>query len=103
MLISPPKTFSAINPFQLWPRRRFIERFVRHPIGSAPQTWQTDADHLMRDRQFRHILNRVRCQMNQDANAVKTNTITMLTIIGAHCRLNEQAPTVTRTYVAAPR
>jgi hypothetical protein len=38
---------------------------------AAPQTWQTDAHRLMRDRQRRHILKRVRHHKNEEAAAVK--------------------------------
>jgi hypothetical protein len=49
---------------------------IRYSICSAPQTWQTDAHRLMRDRHRRHILNRLRLH-NKDANAVKTKRTTL--------------------------
>jgi hypothetical protein len=47
---------------------------------SAPQTWQTDAHRLMRDRHRRQILNRLRHHKNEDASAVKTKRMTFWSI-----------------------
>src|SRR5262249_23313404 len=43
---------------------------------SAPQTWQTVAQRLMRDRHRRHILIRTSPPWNEDASAVKTRIVT---------------------------
>src|SRR5262245_33651352 len=43
---------------------------------SAPQTGQTVAHRLMRDRHRRHILNRARHHSSEDASAAKTRIIT---------------------------
>src|SRR5262245_43715980 len=43
---------------------------------SAPQTWQTAAHRLMRDRHRRQILNRVVHHRNVDASAAKTRIMT---------------------------
>jgi hypothetical protein len=54
------------------PARDFFTAGIPPSYCSAPQTWQTDAHRLMRDRHLRHILNRVRHHRNEDARAVKT-------------------------------
>src|SRR5215813_12784054 len=43
---------------------------------SAPQTWQTVAHRLMRDRHRRHILNRLCHQRNEDTNAARARRMT---------------------------
>src|SRR5262245_4560121 len=47
---------------------------------SAPQTRQTVAHRLMRDRHRRHILNRLRHHKNEDPSAVKARMITLWSI-----------------------
>ena len=50
----------------------FYRELWLSPYWSAPQTWQTDAQRLIRDRHRRHILNRLRHHMNEEASAAKT-------------------------------
>src|SRR5262245_49504266 len=54
----------------------FYRRLIEPSYCSAPQTWQTNAHRLMRDRHRLHILNLLRHHRNADANAVKTIIMT---------------------------
>src|SRR5262249_7052026 len=63
---------------------------------SAPQTRQTDAHRLMRDRHRRQILNRVRHHRNDDASSVKTRMMTFWSIASS---LSSQAATQKRVLV----
>jgi hypothetical protein len=53
-------------------RKEFYPGLYSPSYCSAPQTWQTAAHRLMRDRHRRQILNRLRHHTNEDASAVKT-------------------------------
>lgn len=78
-------TFSSRKPFQPLTRPAvdrpgFYRELCSPSYCSAPQTWQTDAHRLMRDRHRRHILKRARHHRNDDASTAKTKRMTFWSI-----------------------
>jgi hypothetical protein len=72
---SSPKPFQPLTRLAL-DRLGFYRELYSPSYCSAPQTWQTDAHRLMRDRRRRQILNRQRHHKNEDASAVKAKMMT---------------------------
>ena len=68
------KPFQSVRP--ALDQVEFYRELCSPSYCSAPQTWQTAAPRLMRDRHRRQILNRLRHHKKEDVSAAKTRRMT---------------------------